>query len=309
LSIPELPKTIHHLKLDRNNIRVLKNLCETTPSLRTLSLKNNNLDEIKPETFKHCRNLEQLDLTGNHVTALKSGSLAGLEGLKALDLSGNRLVCLENGSLAPLKKLKQLNLPTTYIPCNCQNQWLESWLQEAVASKNSFNCKIICSDGRDVRNICDLSHCPSQCICKDKTVRCEQQNLHNFPTQVSSTTKKIYLGSNKISRIEREGLRELVNLQLLDLSNNEIEYIDSSSFPDLPLLQTILLSFNKIRCISAGSMLGLSGLRVLSLGNNDISGISREAFGDANNINHIALGNNPLHCDCKLKWLSTWLKA
>ncbi|XP_029600112.1 slit homolog 2 protein, partial [Salmo trutta] len=74
-------------------------------------------------------------------------------------------------------------------------------------------------------------------------------------------------------------------------------------------LLTLILSYNRLRCVPARAFDGLRSLRLLSLHGNDISVIPEGAFEDLASLSHLALGANPLYCDCRMQWLSDWVKS
>ncbi|MEQ2162171.1 hypothetical protein GOODEAATRI_017092 [Goodea atripinnis] len=57
----------------------------------------------------------------------------------------------------------------------------------------------------------------------------------------------------------------------------------------------------------------LSGLYLFlslsSLHGNDISELQQGIFNDLATLSHLAIGANPLYCDCRLLWLSDWVKS
>ncbi|TNN75297.1 Slit 1 protein [Liparis tanakae] len=46
-----------------------------------------------------------------------------------------------------------------------------------------------------------------------------------------------------------------------------------------------------------------------SLHGNEISELPDGIFNDVASLSHLAIGANPLHCDCRLRWLSDWVKT
>ncbi|XP_030235556.1 slit homolog 1a [Gadus morhua] len=47
----------------------------------------------------------------------------------------------------------------------------------------------------------------------------------------------------------------------------------------------------------------------LSLHGNEISELPDGIFNDVASLSHLAIGANPLYCDCRLRWLSDWVKT
>lgn len=138
-----LPDNIEELQLNYNLIRTLQNNSLGFPSLNTLSIACNQLEEIQLNTFRHSKLLESLNLANNRLHigyeqtshALKTlfnlrvldlsengleeeiaaTLLQNLTSVEYLNLSGNLLRRLDETSFADLYQLKELDLQRNII--------------------------------------------------------------------------------------------------------------------------------------------------------------------------------------------------
>lgn len=224
--------------------------------------------------------------------------------------------------------------------CDCNLKWIKNWLKESNLAIGNPKCTLpnslkdrslskldvaefICSDDSEHKtdecsalsvpaNHVDTDNlksvCPKGCTCSKSIVRCSFAKFKQVPVDIPSSVKELYLDSNEISEIP-SFINQLVNLEKLDLSSNRLEMIPSRVFDNLKKLDTLILSFNSIECLFADSFAGLSKLRLLSLYANRLVTIPENSFAELTTLSHIGLGLNPLHCDCKLAWLSSWIKT
>ncbi|XP_078449077.1 slit homolog 2 protein-like isoform X1 [Lampetra planeri] len=142
----------------------------------------------------------------------------------------------------------------------------------------------------------------------------------------------LHLMENQITTIERgsfNDLKELDRLRLnrnrlqvlpellflgmdklnrLDLSENAIRGIPRKGFRGIPEVKNLHLDNNQISCIEDGAFRALRDLEVLTLNNNNVTALSVESFNSMPKLRTFRLHSNNLHCDCRLSWLSDWLR-
>ncbi|CAF94128.1 unnamed protein product, partial [Tetraodon nigroviridis] len=165
-----------------------------------------------------------------------------------------------------------------------------------------------------------LPHSRSQCspttIARERPCSCAQavlalealMEVAVLPGGHSGLAVSRYLDGNQFSIVPKE-LSGFKYLQLVDLSNNRINSLTNSSFSNMSQLTTLILSYNSLRCIPKMAFGGLHSLRLLSLHGNEISELPDGIFNDVTSLSHLAIGANPLYCDCRLRWLSDWVKT
>ncbi|XP_077136068.1 leucine-rich repeat LGI family member 2 isoform X2 [Ranitomeya variabilis] len=124
--------------------------------------------------------------------------------------------------------------------------------------------------------------CPSTCSCTKESVICVGSSWipKTIPSDISS----------------------------LSLVNGTFSEIKDRMFSHLPSLQLLFIEGNKIETISRQAFRGLRDLTHLSLANNQIKTLPRDIFSDLDSLIELDLRGNRFECDCKAKWLFSWLK-
>ncbi|KAK7148029.1 hypothetical protein R3I93_012363 [Phoxinus phoxinus] len=322
---------------------------KTLSHLKKINLSNNKISEIEDGAFEGASSVSELHLTANQLDAAHSGMFRGLDGLRMLMLRNNRIGCIHNnsftglhnvrllslydntlstitpGAFDTLQSLSTLNLLANPFNCDCHLSWLSVWLRNRKIVTGNPRCQrpaflkeiplqdvalpdFRCEDDREEASCSPPVQCPSECSCLEAVVRCSNKHLHLLPKGIPRNVTELYLDGNQFSAVPKE-LSNFKNLQLVDLSNNKISSLTNSSFSNMSQLTTLILSYNSLRCIPTLAFGGLRSLRLLSLHGNDISELPDGIFTDAASLSHLAIGANPLYCDCRLRWLSDWVKT
>ncbi|XP_035770374.1 slit homolog 1b [Neolamprologus brichardi] len=332
-----LPEGMTEIRLEQNGIKSVPPGAFTSyKKLRRIDLSNNQISEIAPDAFHGLRALNSLVLYGNKITELPSGVFDGLASLELLLLNANKIHCiranvfkdLENlallslydnkiqslakGTFSSLRSIQTLHLAQNPFVCDCNVKWLADFLRSNPIETSGARC----ASPRRLANkrICLLVHQPTA---TDRRMLPSPQRLNNNDLSVLEATgafkglsqlKKMYLDGNQFTSVPKE-LPAFKYLQLVDLSNNKINSLSDDSFSNMSQLTTLILSYNELRCIPPLALGGLRSLRLLSLHGNDISELQEGIFSDVVSLSHLAIGANPLYCDCRLLWLSEWVKS
>ena len=104
----------------------------------------------------------------------------------------------------------------------------------------------------------------------------------------------LYLGSNQLQNVS-PGIRELVNLTRLELSDNILTEITVGAFKGLIRLEDLHLSVNKLNSIAEGAFEDLVELKILWLDNNNLSEISVGVFRGLIQLKSLHLYGNKLN--------------
>lgn len=96
------------LDLSHNNLNLISDMFNDLRSLRTLSLQNNHLAVVPPNTFLGLESLKDLDLSQNYFDQFQFGSFFGIKQLQKLDLSYNKIKEVEFDKLLDLNNLTEL---------------------------------------------------------------------------------------------------------------------------------------------------------------------------------------------------------
>nr|XP_057938540.1 slit homolog 1 protein-like [Doryrhamphus excisus] len=296
-------------------------------SVTELHLTANHLESVRGSMFRGMEGLRMLMLRNNKISCLHNGSFTGLTNVRLLSLYDNQLSAILPGAFDTLPNLSTLNLLANPFNCDCRLSWFGAWLRSRRIVTGNPRCHgpaflreiplqdvavldFRCEDGSVLEDSsCSPGpQCPSQCTCMDTVVRCSNKHLQALPRGLPRNLTELYLDGNQLTRVPKE-LATFRNLQLVDLSNNKITSLADDSFANMSQLTTLILSYNSLRCIPPLALGGLPSLRLLSLHGNDISELQNGIFNDVASLSHLAIGANPLYCDCRLLWLSDWVKS
>uniref|UniRef100_A0A8C7KV70 Slit homolog 1 protein n=1 Tax=Oncorhynchus kisutch TaxID=8019 RepID=A0A8C7KV70_ONCKI len=322
---------------------------KTLSQLKKINLSNNKITEIEDGVFEGAGSVNELHLTANQLDSVRSGMFKGLEGLRMLMLRNNKISCIHNnsftglynvrllslydnqlttitpGAFDTLQTLSTLNLLANSFNCDCRLAWLGDWLRSRKIVTGNPRCQrpaflkeiplqdvavpdFRCEEGVEETSCVPRPQCPSECTCLETVVRCSNKHLRTLPKGIPRNVTELYLDGNQFSVVPKE-LSTFKYLQLVDLSNNKINSLTNSSFSNMSQLTTLILSYNSLRCIPSLAFGGLRSLRLLSLHGNEISELPDGIFSDVASLSHLAIGANPLYCDCRLRWLSDWVKT
>uniref|UniRef100_A0A3Q2NS31 Slit homolog 1b (Drosophila) n=1 Tax=Fundulus heteroclitus TaxID=8078 RepID=A0A3Q2NS31_FUNHE len=317
-----LPPSTEELRLNNNDLSILEatRAFKGLSHLKKINLSNNKISEIEDGAFEGASSVVELHLTANHLESVRGSMFKGMEGLRMLMLRNNRISCIHNSSFTGLTNVRLLSLYdnqlTTILPgafdtlpnlstlnllanpfnCDCHLSWFGAWLRSRRIVTGNPRCQspaflrgiplqdvavpdFRCEDGSvlEDRSCGSGPQCPSQCSCMDTVVRCSNKHLQALP----------------------RGLPR--NITELDLSNNKISSLSNDSFSNMSQLTTLLEM--SLLLLPSGSHFPPFGLCLLftSFLAMLLSSLFFHSFR--------AIGANPLYCDCRLLWLSDWVKS
>nr|AAT70314.1 variable lymphocyte receptor [Petromyzon marinus] len=126
--------------------------------------------------------------------------------------------------------------------------------------------------------------CPSQCSCSGTEVRCESRSLASVPAGIPTTTRRLHLHRNQLTKLEPGVFDSLAALTILDLRTNQLQALPAGLFDELTQVYS------------------------LSLNDNQLKSIPRGAFDNLKSLTYIWLDRNPWDCACSdILYLSGWL--
>uniref|UniRef100_A0AAQ5Y7C2 Slit homolog 1b (Drosophila) n=1 Tax=Amphiprion ocellaris TaxID=80972 RepID=A0AAQ5Y7C2_AMPOC len=310
-----LPPSTEELRLNNNDLSVLEatRAFKGLSQLKKINLSNNKISEIEDGAFEGASSVVELHLTANHLESVRGSMFRGMEGLRMLMLRNNKISCIHNGSFTGLTNVRLLSLYdnqlSTILPgafdtlpnlstlnllanpfnCDCRLSWFGVWLRSRRIVTGNPRCQgpaflreiplqdvavpdFRCEDGMMISCV-PGPQCPSQCTCMDTVVRCSNKHLQALPRGLPRNVTELYLDGNQFTSVPKE-LATFKYLQLM-------------------------------RCLSDS----LWSQSFRSLHGNDISELQQGIFSDVASLSHLAIGANPLYCDCRLLWLSDWVKS
>uniref|UniRef100_A0A3Q4GN91 Leucine-rich repeat LGI family, member 2a n=1 Tax=Neolamprologus brichardi TaxID=32507 RepID=A0A3Q4GN91_NEOBR len=134
--------------------------------------------------------------------------------------------------------------------------------------------------------------CPSTCSCSKESIIC-----------VGSS----YIPRMTPNEITSFAVQEPVHLPFGLLAGKMLKLIKNILFFFFLLIHRFIES-NKLETTSKYAFRGLRDLTHLSLANNNIKALPRDLFIDLDSLIELDLRGNAFECDCRAKWLMTWLK-
>ncbi|XP_077450556.1 leucine-rich repeats and immunoglobulin-like domains protein 3 [Stigmatopora argus] len=375
LQVPDksLFSKLQHLteiKLSHNEMDIVPDLGLYASNITTLVLANNRFSKITMEQLRPFLALETLDLSNNNIVEIKANSFPALP-LKNLFLNNNRISLLETGCFTNLSSSLQVfrlnrnrlsSIPAKIFQLpNLQHLELSRnrvrrvegltfhGLHALRSLKMQRNGLSRLMDGAfwglsnmetlqlDYNNLTEVSkgwlyglltlqqlhlgHNAISRIRPDAWEFCQKLSELNLSSNHLSRLEEssfvglslldeLNIGNNRVSFIADGAFRGLSSLQTLDLQNNEISWTIedmNGPFSALDKLKKIFLQGNQIRSVTKKSFSGLDALQHLDLSNNAIMSIQANAFSQMKNLQELRLNTSSLLCDCQLKWLPVWV--
>uniref|UniRef100_A0A8C5BHN1 Leucine-rich repeat LGI family, member 2a n=1 Tax=Gadus morhua TaxID=8049 RepID=A0A8C5BHN1_GADMO len=160
--------------------------------------------------------------------------------------------------------------------------------------------------------LCQPAHlrkirCPSTCSCSKESIICVGGT--NVPRISPNDINSLSLVNGTFSEIKEAMFSHMQSLQLLLLNSNSLTTIRDDAFSGLPHLEYLFIESNQLETASKYSFRGLRDLTHLSLANNKIKALPRDLFFDLDSLIELDLRGNAFECDCRAKWLMSWLKS
>ncbi|XP_045677917.1 leucine-rich repeat transmembrane protein FLRT2-like [Phyllostomus hastatus] len=268
LGIPEGATTLYLQNNQINNATFPAEL-HNMQSVHTVYLYGNQLQEFPMNLPK---NVRVLHLQENNIQTISREALAQLLKLEELYLDENflRTEQVEIGAFWEAISLKLLFLSKNYL--NRVPFGLPMNLQELRVDDNRITVIL------DV----ELEHLPS--------------------------LERLILDGNLLtSKSIAEGtFRHLTKLKELSLVRNLLSY-PPAGLPSTHLLR-LYLQDNQINHIPLTAFSNLRKLERLDISNNQLRVLTQGVFDSLSNLKQLTAQNNPWFCDCRIKWVTEWLK-
>jgi Leucine-rich repeat (LRR) protein len=246
-------------------------------SLKTLILRQTNLQDLEHIYMKILINLKYLDLAFNNLTFISPQAFGNTKLLEYLDLSSNSIYDFE----IDLKLLKYLNLDNNKIE-KTNEVLLDLFSIETFKMANNRLKKYpyfekTQSDSNNFDTFLEI-HLNDNQLDKIEyfTFIFGKLNLANFE-------------SNNISFIDSDAFLNCRSLEFLSLANNRLVYISENNFHFLFSLVYLNLSFNRIEIIEKNSFKNLNKLKSLDLNYNKLHSIENNLLFGLTNLNFLSL--------------------
>ncbi|KAM9335467.1 LOW QUALITY PROTEIN: leucine-rich repeat LGI family member 2a [Symphorus nematophorus] len=148
--------------------------------------------------------------------------------------------------------------------------------------------------------------CPSTCSCSRESIICVGSSY--VPRITPNDISSLSIVNGTFSEVKEAMFAHMPSLQLLLLNSNSLTTVRDDAFSGLPHLEYLFIESNKLETTSKYAFRGLRDLTHLSLANNNIKALPRDLFIDLDSLIELDLRGNAFECDCRAKWLMTWLK-
>ncbi|XP_061735070.1 toll-like receptor 7 [Nerophis ophidion] len=255
-----------------------------------LTLTINHIPKLNSSSFGSLENLTELDFRCNclpikigpkdHIcigsVMIDDDTFAGLMKLQALYLDGNQLSDIPKG-LPPDLHLLSLEVNHIYEISHAKLSTIKS-VEKLYLGQNCY-----------YRNPCNFSYQIEEgaflLLTNLTLLSLKANNLSFIPHQLPTSLKELYLYNNNIEQVTENDLKNLTNLEILDISgncprcynapfpctpcqNDSSLQISKSAFKTLAKLKTLRLHSNSLKHVLPDWFDGTRELRVLDLSSN-----------------------------------------
>ncbi|KAL6262890.1 hypothetical protein P5V15_005679 [Pogonomyrmex californicus] len=278
------------LHLSGNYIeKVPRDFLEHCENLSTLSLDGNNIRELEVGTFAKAKQLRELRLQDNQITEVKRGVFAPLPSLLELHLQNNAITDMETGALRSLHSLQHVNLQGNLLAVLGDVFQVSNDVGQNENSGSSLVSIQLDNNGLGVLH--------NDSLRGQASVRIMWLG-HNRLTRLQAPlfrdlllVERLYLTNNSISRIEDTAFKPMQALKFLELSMNRLSHVTVKTFSELHELEELYLQDNGLRRLDPYALTALKRLRVLDLANNHLNVLHDKIFQEGLPIRTLNLKN------------------
>ncbi|XP_034948193.1 protein artichoke-like [Chelonus insularis] len=279
------------LHLSGNYIsKVPRDFLEHCENLSTLSLDGNNIRELEVGTFAKAKQLRELRLQDNQITEVRRGVFAPLPSLLELHLQNNAITDMETGALRSLHSLQHVNLQGNLLAVLGDVFQVSSDVgQNGGVGGSSLVSIQLDNNGLGVLH--------NDSLRGQASVRIMWLG-HNRLTRLQAPlfrdlllVERLYLTNNSISRIEDTAFQPMQALKFLELSMNRLSHVTVKTFSELHELEELYLQDNGLRRFDPYALTALKRLRILDLANNHLNILHNTIFQEGLPIRTLNLRN------------------
>ncbi|CAD6235648.1 GSCOCG00007949001-RA-CDS [Cotesia congregata] len=283
-------KQLTQLHLTANFISKLpKDFLQHTENLLTLALDENDIRELEVGTFGRTKHLRELRLQDNQITEVKRGVFAPLPELQELHLQNNAITDMETGALKTLHSLQHVNLQGNLLAVlGDVFQVSEDRIEDDRPGSSLISIQLD-NNGLGVLH--------NDSLRGQSSVRIMWLG-HNRLTRLQAPlfrdlllVERLYLTNNSISRIEDTTFQPMQALKFLELSMNRLSHVTVKTFSELHELEELYLQDNGLRKFDPFALTALKRLRILDLANNHLNVLHSMIFQEGLPIRTLNLRN------------------
>ncbi|NXP53447.1 NEPN protein, partial [Heliornis fulica] len=203
-------------------------------SLLSLKLEKNQLKTIRLQDMKHLENLSEFFLSENQLTSIDGAQL--LPNLTTLELSKNQLHAMP------------LRLPGRLQKLDCSNNLIQRVTAQDFQGLQDLKHLFLDNNAVSMFEAGALQKCAQL-----SNLALEQNLLISIPLRqvnlrTADTLARLDLKGNDIEDVGEQELKDLKQLQVLNLRNNKISALDGKVLECLPRLRHLYLDGNPWNC-------------------------------------------------------------
>ncbi|KFM14119.1 Insulin-like growth factor-binding protein complex acid labile subunit [Aptenodytes forsteri] len=203
-------------------------------SLLSLKLEKNQLKTIRLRDMKHLENLSEFSLSENQLTSIDGAQL--LPNLTTLELSKNQLHTMP------------LRLPGRLQKLDCSNNLIQRVTAQDFQGLQDLKHLFLDNNAVSMFEAGALQQCAQL-----SNLALEQNLLISIPLRqvnlrTADTLARLDLKGNDIEDVGEQELKDLKQLQVLNLRNNKISALDRKVLEYLPRLRHLYLDGNPWNC-------------------------------------------------------------
>ncbi|KFZ55556.1 Leucine-rich repeat-containing protein 15 [Podiceps cristatus] len=203
-------------------------------SLLSLKLEKNQLKTIRLRDMKHLENLSEFFLSENQLTSIDGAQL--LPNLTTLELSKNQL------------RTMPLRLPGRLQKLDCSNNLIQRVTAQDFQGLQDLKHLFLDNNAVRMFEAGALQQCAQL-----SNLALEQNLLISIPLRqvnlgTADTLARLDLKGNDIEDVGEQELKDLKQLQVLNLRNNKISALDRRVLEYLPRLRHLYLDGNPWNC-------------------------------------------------------------
>ncbi|XP_069677664.1 uncharacterized protein haf isoform X2 [Periplaneta americana] len=246
-------------------------------SLKNLNLQDNELEEVPVESLRPLANLSLLDLSRNRIGRVPDEAFVTLRSLSTLKLSDNNLTLSAEAFRGLEGSLKNLNLKGTR----------QKRVPEAVRGLRTLAFLDLAQNGlRELPG-------PGGRLLED---------LHSLTA--------LNLERNLIQTVGPDAFSGVNDtLSSLSLLNNLMTDFPTAAINSLTELRVLDIGFNLLTELPSDAFFGAPSLTLLALDGNPLATVPELALAHLNTtLRGLSLGGRFLNCDCRLRWVTEWIR-
>ncbi|XP_033214501.1 protein artichoke-like [Belonocnema kinseyi] len=265
----------------------------TLDHLAQLHLSGNYIEKVPRDFLQHCENLSTLSLDGNYIRELEVGTFTKANHLKELRLQDNQITEVKRDVFSPLPRLLELHLQNNAITD------METGALRALHSLQHVNLQgnllAVLGDVFQISNELGQTGNGGSSLVSIQLDNNGLGVLHNDSLRGQASVRIMWLGHNRLTRLQAPLFRDLLLVERLYLTNNSISRIEDNAFLPMQALKFLDLSMNRLTHVTVRTFSELHELEELYLGDNGLRRMDAYALTALKRLRVLDLANNHLN--------------